>query len=252
MQITVLLEMYEYERNSYIASHKFYVEQAKKRILSQFENLDDEIEVIAQQIYDDSGKWCGPDDDPSDYAEIAYEQAQDHLILLSEMREQALFSIIAGMFHQFDITLREWVEKESRLWAGPIVKKELWVGDIGKIYTLFENLGWMVRQKDFFKGLDACRLVVNVYKHGKGNSLVSLRKDYPEFFYDFQDPNFKIDDWYDHTSILISEDQFKKFSESIISFWKAVPIKFLNTEDVTAPPWLEKALDADNMLKRVK
>lgn len=249
MQNTVLLEMYERERDSHIASHKFYVDQAKKRILSQFENLDSEIEDIAQEIFNKSGDFFNPDyDDPADYAERAYEQAQEHLMLLSEMREQALFSIIAGMFHQFDKTLREWVERESRFWAGSNVKKELWMGDIGKIYTLFENFGWTVRQEAFFKEIDACRLVVNVYKHGKGNSLGDLRIKYPEYFYDYKDPNFKVDDWYDHTSIIISEDQFNKFSESIISFWKAIPRRFMNAENVTAPPWLDKALNADNLL----
>lgn len=248
MQITVLLEMHEHERNSYIASHKFYVEQAKKRILSQFENLDDEIEAIAQQIYDDSGKWCGPDDDPSYYAERAYELAQEHLMMLSEMREQTLFSIIAGMFHQFDKTLRAWVERESKWWAGPIVKEQFWKLDINTLYKLFISLGWNIKDESFFKALDACQIVVNIYKHGKGRALKELRLNYPEYFFDYNDPSFKVDDWHDYDSVRVSDEQFQEMSDAIVSFWKKLPPKILDSEEIKAPQWLADALAAEAKL----
>lgn len=38
--------------------------------------------------------------------------------------------------------------------------------------------------KSYFPKLDACRLVVNVYKHGKGTALNQLRSRYPEYLAD--------------------------------------------------------------------
>ena len=239
----MIFEMQDFERRSIINSHKFYVEQAKNRILSQFDNLEGEIEEIAQDIYNKSGKNFDPDyDDPADLVEPAYEAANDHLIMLYEMRDQTLFSIIAGMFHQFDKSLREWIERESRLWAGDIVNRLFWGKDIGKLYKLFESLGWSVTQEPFFKKLDACRLIVNVYKHGKGGSLTELRRDYPEYFFDFKDPNFNINDWYDHSSINVTDQDFEIMSDAIVAFWEALPKKFLDNDDIVAPQWLTDSL----------
>lgn len=248
-----LLEMFNQERNYIISSHEFYVSQAEKRILSQFNNLDDEIEQIADEIYEKSGEFFNPDyDDPADFAEAAYERAQDHLIMLYEMRSQILLGLIAGMFHQFDKTLREWLERESKFWAGDLVKEKYWSLDIGKLYQLFENFGWSVTQEPWFKSLDACRLIVNVYKHGKGKALLELRKNHPEYFYGFDDKQVSHGEWFDHNSIIVGDDQFKEMSESIISFWKEIPERILNTEQVTAPQWLQDALNAEYKERKIK
>lgn len=247
MTSRTLLNMWDPERNYIIRAHEFYVEQAEKRILSQFNNLDDEVEQIAQEIYDKSGAYFNPDyDDPGDYVEAAYEKAQDHIMLLCEMRDQTLFSIIAGMYHQFDKTLRGWLERESRYWAGDKVKEQLWKVDIGKLYKLFEDFGWDITKEPFFRYLDACRLIVNVYKHGKGKALIELRKEFPEYFYDFNDESLNIDGWYDHYSIRISDEQFKMISKAVIDFWNAIPERIIDTDDLNVPQWLLDALKAEN------
>ncbi|MCQ4437932.1 hypothetical protein NO135_23300, partial [Clostridioides difficile] len=53
-----------------------------------------------------------------------------------------------------------------------------------QIADLLESFGWPLRTTDYFRTLDACRLVVNVYKHGKGKSLDDLRARFPEYLDD--------------------------------------------------------------------
>ncbi|MCU4389976.1 hypothetical protein KTH73_04445 [Acinetobacter courvalinii] len=246
MEPITLFEIYPYEKQLKINSHNFYVDQSKKRLLSQFENLDNEVEQIAQKFYEESGKFFNPDfDDPSDYAERAYENAQEHVMLLSEMREQTLFSIIAGMYHQWDKTLREWMVKETRHWGGENVKEQIWKVDITKLFDLFDRMGWNIKEKPFFKSLDACRLIVNIYKHGSGNSLTDLRNKYPEYFYDFGKTDFDINNWFDHTSVHIEDSHLDSFSGAILNFWDGLPRRFLNEDCLDPPKWLEKALEQD-------
>lgn len=241
-----LLEMHELERQYYIDLHNFYLDQAHKRIISNFEQLDDEFEVIAQENYDNLLENLDDTFNQEDLLEAISDHTQDQLMMLQDMREQVLLSIIANMFHNFDKNLRSWLEKESKFWAGPIVRKKIWEIDIGKIYDFFESLGWPLRKELFFKDLDACRLVVNVYKHGKGVALNDLRQKYPEYFFDFSLTNFYISDWYDHSSVSIDIVHLEKFSQAILLFWERIPRIFRDSEELKAPQWLEKALQSEN------
>ena len=49
------------------------------------------------------------------------------------------------------------------------------------VLDLLNDFGWDCRSLPSFSKIDACRLVVNVYKHGKGPSLEDLAKRYPEY-----------------------------------------------------------------------
>jgi hypothetical protein len=44
---------------------------------------------------------------------------------------------------------------------------------------LLESIGWTIREKAYYPHLDACHLVVNVYKHGRGASLGGSEKIIP-------------------------------------------------------------------------
>ncbi|MEJ7856582.1 G-protein coupled receptor 153 [Acinetobacter pittii] len=246
MRKYTLFEIYPYEREIIINSHKFYVEQAKKRLLSQFDDLDNEIEVIAQEFYEESGKYFDPDfHDPDDFVESAYDKAQEYVMMLWEMRTQTLFSIIAGMYHQWDKTLREWMVRQSKFWGGENLTKQIWKVDISKIFELFKGIGWNITEEPFYKYLDACRLVVNIYKHGNGISLKNLREDYPEYFIDFSKPNFNLNSWYDHTSVIIVDGHFENFASAIKNFWERVPERIIDNDNFIAPKWVKDALDLD-------
>lgn len=101
-----------------------------------------------------------------------------------------LAPVDAGMYHQFDKDLRDLLEiqmvggvdgKTGELIGYDDTKKDLWKPPVTRIFKILKTLGWDVKSEPYYPRLDACRMVVNAYKHGKGTSLDELRKVYPEY-----------------------------------------------------------------------
>ena len=103
-------------------------------------------------------------------------------------------------------------------------------------------------QFQLFPALDACRLVVNVHKHGEGRSLDELRQRFPEYLDDpfrgagggFSDVKYR-----DHTHLKVSEIQLQAFADAIEAFWEAVPENFYQSDVTDLPDWLSKAIIKD-------
>jgi len=242
----VLFQMWGPFRQSLIASHLFYVEQAKKRLLSQFLDIESEAEKATEAWLEESGRRFNPDfHDPGDFYEAAHHAGIEFYELLTDMRDQTKLSVLAGMYHEWDKQLRKWLTDEIRHWhTGDGLASKVWTVDFGKLADLLENLGWSIRNKDYFSKLDACRLIVNVYKHGKGNSLNDLKKSYPEYLpgpLDSLRNQFLGLDLLDYNNLLVSDDQLQSFSGSIVAFWKDVPENIFDSDDISAPAWFESA-----------
>jgi len=95
------------DRRVLLEPHDFYVSQAKKRLLSQFNKISREADEVEQQRYEKPGQFFDPDrDDPADSYEAAYQKGIAHYFALDEMRNTVTLAMTAGMFHQFDKTLR--------------------------------------------------------------------------------------------------------------------------------------------------
>jgi len=153
------------------------------------------------------------------------------------------------MYHEWDKHLRKWLTDEIRHWHdGETVPGKIWAVDFGKLADLMESLGWKVRGQAYFPKLDACRLVVNVYKHGKGNSFDELKEKYPEYL---PDPLSKISEafsslgYLDYTHLVVSENQLQGFSDAIVAFWKDVPKDVFEHEDLEVPGWFARAMSVD-------
>lgn len=248
-----LFYMWEPQRESFIESHNFYVEQAQKRLISQFNNLNEEAENYGEKWLEEAGKCFDPErHDPGEFYEEAHEKTIEYGMLLSEMRAQTILSVIAGMYHQWDKTLREWMVQGARLWGGDNIFYKIWKVDISKIFDLFESLDWNIRNEEFFHKLDACRLIVNIYKHGNGDSVHQLKKKYPNYFYDFVSQDFHENGWFDHNLIDLKDEYVEEFSASILDFWRKVPEHFFDSESLVIPSWLKEALIADNQSKKIK
>ncbi|MGO1394615.1 MAG: hypothetical protein ACTHU9_02995 [Halomonas sp.] len=245
-----LFQMWEPFRQSLIAGHHFYVNQARKRLLSQFNDIEVEADKASEEWLEKNNHRFDPDKhDEGDFYESARDAGIEFYQLLSDMQDRTRLSVVAGMYHEWDKHLRKWLTDEIRHWhTGDIVSNKVWAVDFGKLAELLEGLGWQVRSQDYFPKLDACRLVVNVYKHGKGSSLNDLKQSYPEYF---SDPFSNIGGafsglkYLDHTDLSVSDDQLQGFSEAIVAFWKDVPENILNREDLDVPSWFVKAMLKD-------
>jgi len=248
--VNVLFQMWGPFRESLIKTHLFYVEQARKRLLSQFDSIDADADRAADEWLERSAQYFDPDrDDPGGFYETTNDVAIEFYGLLSDMREQTRLSVVAGMFHEWDKQLRGWLVREIHYWhQGDKAASEVWKVDFDKIVDLLESLSWNIRNTDYFRTLNACRLVVNVYKHGKGNSLRDLWDNFPEYL----DDSFKgysrtwMDTKYrDHTHLKVSDDQFQAFSAAILAFWREVPENADKSQVTNVPDWFDRAILKD-------
>lgn len=245
-----LFQMWGPFRQSLIKGHLFYVEQARKRLLSQFDDMEAEADRAGEEWLEQSARHFDPDrDDPGDFYETAHDVGVQFYGLLSDLREQTRQSVVAGMFHEWDKQLRDWLVREIHHWhRGDNLNAKIWSADFGQLTDLLVSLGWNVRTTDYFRQLDACRLVVNVYKHGKGKSLDELRNGFPEYLDDpFQSLGGALSAaaYRDHTHLKVSDDQFQAFSDAILAFWRDVPDNVTDVQVTEVPDWFGKAMSKD-------
>ncbi|BBB24615.1 hypothetical protein [Amphritea japonica] len=250
MKQFVLFQMWEPSRKSFIAVHEFYVTQANKRLLAQFKDIETEARKAAEHWLEDNNHRFDPDrHDPGSFYEQAHDIEIEFYQLLSGMHNTTRLSVVAGMYHEWDKQFRDWMITEVNHWHhGNHTEAKIWSVDFGKIAELFKSLGWNIQSKSYFRKLDACRLVINIYKHGKGKSLEELKKKYPEYLRNpygtFGDDFFELD-FLDHTHLSITDAHVEEFSSAITGFWEDVPKTILKSQDFIVPNWLESAILKD-------
>ena len=130
------------------------------------------------------------------------------------------------MYHKWDKQLRDWLILETKfLKCYTVLKSKIWNVNLGNIIDFFDGLGWNIRKEKFFSKIDACRLIVNVYKHGNGNSFDELLLKYPEYVVN---PLPGLDTAYlDYENVVLTDQHLQEFSDAIIEFWETVPENFL-------------------------
>jgi hypothetical protein len=243
----IYFQMWGPFRESLIRGHQFYIEQAQRRLLSQFDDIEKEADEAGELWLQQNGHRFDPDrHDPADFFESAHDAGIDFYQLLDEMRDRTRLSVLAGMYHEWDKQLRAWLVGEVKHWhRGDAVPFEIWKVDFVKLAELLDGLGWGFRAAPFFEKLDACRLVVNVYKHGDGKSFQDLRESYPEYL---QRPLSRLGDglfgtdFLDYKNLVVSDAQLQEFSDAILEFWRSIPE---NTSEAEIPAWLDKAFTKD-------
>ncbi|SRR5690554_381902 len=247
-----LFQMSRRKRDSLITGHLFYVEQARERLLNQFDVLErtENAEAFVRQWMDENAHRFNPDlHDGSEF----YEEACNCYQSLLNLGRQTRLSVVAGMYHEWEKSLRQWLTGETRHWHwGRALPEVVWKANFGEVMNLLEALGWKVRERAYFPRLDACRLVVNVYKHGNGSSFNELKKKYPEYLPDpfarDHHPFLELD-LLDHTYLTVSNDQLQAFSDAIVAFWTDAPGDIWD-ESIVFPEWFVNAWNKDQEAER--
>jgi hypothetical protein len=222
-------------RQVLLERHDFYVEQVKAKVLSQFRDIESEAERYGNAEYDRLGEL--PGDEDSDMAEIAEEamgRAQNFYGLLSDLKKQMILAALGGMYHQWEKDLREFIERELRHNYTPeTVAKVAWGANIADVFKVLSDFGWNYSACHFFSRIDACRLIVNVYKHGKGQSLEELARRYPEYLnVPLAFEGERRADFLNHEWLSVSEAQFDDIAAALRSFWEVFPERlFLAKQD---------------------
>ncbi len=244
-----LFYMCEAQKDYLISRHNFYIEQAKKRLLSQFQNKDTEAEEYAKEWLNSRAQYFDPDrHDPSSFYEEAHEESIGLYLMLSEMETQIRLSVVAGIFHEWEKQLRDWIVKEINHWhSGHAVKKAVWKANFCMIIDLLEGFEWPIKSKNYHASLDRCRLVVNTFKHGSGKSLDDIKEKHPDFigsiFIESNEPkNFS---YIDHTNLKVEEHHIQEFSNAILEFWQDVPEYIFDKDEFVLPDWFMNAYNKD-------
>ena len=246
---TLGFQMWEPFRQNMMAEHRFYVEQARKRLLSQFDNLEGEADKAADEYLERGSVNFNPDaHDPSDFYEAAYDKGIEFYQLLSDMRENTRLSVVAGMYHQWDKKLREWIAQEVRHWHhGDNANRSIWKAEFPAIADFLVAIGFDIRRLACYEQLNAMRLVVNVFKHGDGPSFDELKAIHPEFLLNPMggDEQLLPLGFLEYTDLKVSDVHFDQFSDAILKFWQAIPKEIYIEEELDFPGWFEKAVLKD-------
>lgn len=240
-------QLMESERELRISEHRFYAEQAKSRLLSQFSNIETEADQAEAEHWERGGQSFDPDwHDPADLAEAARDHGVEFYQLLNEMHDRTRLSVIAGMYHHWDKTFRRFLVREfkwPRLVIGEKSRQALWKLDSAKLEKLLAAIGLDLSALACYERIDAMRLVVNVFKHGEGKSLDELRQRYPEFL------RASSHGWtlFDDADMDLSDAHVDQFAAAIELFWRELPptVTFEEEVGLDVPDEFEKAWNKD-------
>ena len=212
-----------------LKEHDFFVAQVKSRVFTQFQDMEADANRYAEEEFERlSNRPDTGETDMDSIAEDAHDNAVEYYGLLSDLRQSLILGALAGLYHQWEKQLREFVELElGHNGNRDKAAKKAWGGNIGDTFQLLAAIGWDVREEPFFPLIDACRLIVNVYKHGQGPSLKDLHSKYPDYL---KDP---LKDWpsefrerfLHHEWLTLPEGEFEKIAMSIRRFWIAFPVR---------------------------
>jgi len=243
------IQMWEPYRQSLMAEHRFYVEQARKRLLSQFDNISEEADKAADEHLNSISEFFDPDThDQGDFYESANDKGIEFYQLLSDMHEDIRLSVVAGMYHHWEKKLKDWLLREMRHWgAGEAVKSCIWRQDFSGMVSLLASLGFDAKILPSHDHMNAMRLVTNVFKHGDGQSFSDLKVSHPEFVPDplsFAGPEFSLTHL-DYTNMRVTDEHLGLFSEAISTFWRAIPECIHLNGEVDFPKWFENAYQKD-------
>jgi hypothetical protein len=220
------LYMWVGQRRLILERYDFYVEQVKARVLAQFQDVAGETERHSEAEYQRLGSLPGDEgSDMAEIAEIAADRAQTFYSLLSDLKKQMLLGALAGLYHLWDKELRDFVERELRNDNEPKEAYKAAWDPKGNVLKKLAEFGWDCRSTGYFSRIDACRLVVNVYKHGTGPSLDELAARFPAYL----DDGFTRGTWklapgcLHHEWLSISEAQFDEIANALRQFWVEFP-----------------------------
>jgi len=257
MSDRVLFQMESFRRAELLEKHEFYVQHAKARLLDQFTDdaISEEADRAAEESWESRSMYFNPEyHDPDDGVEAAYEVGVWRYQLLTDLRDNVRLSIVSGFLHEWEKSLRQWLADEVRHWHyGEEVRSVIWKRNLIELFDLLESFGWSLKGATYFKDLDACRMVVNVHKHGDGPSLDKLAASYPRFLdHPLEPMRGQIGhDWFvpNHEYLKVSDADLEAFSAAIVAFWKDVPKNVFDSQISNPPSWLVKAIEKDNNKK---
>lgn len=215
-------------RDMFVQKHRIYAKLVRERLLSQFNDLEGDADrYLAEAMEEMSSRPSAGYDDDSHIPEMAYDASCSRYSQLVVLKKQVLLGSLAGMYHQWDKDLREHLDRElSHYTDKEWIAKHVWRPESLKVLDILTEFGWEVKTKPFFDIVQACHIVVNVYKHGKGTSLNLLHAQYPKYLPDplaLSGYPWGGEEFIDYARLNVTNEDFDEFAGAMDDFWMAMP-----------------------------
>ena len=221
--------MCQMEREQKIECVNFFAQQVKSRVWDSFDDFDQQVQVHDEMYYRKFRSATGSEYfDEADIAEFAFDESIKFSELLYELRRDLTLASVAALYHQWEKDLKQFLSRELRYYAEN--SDQVWKATPNDILGWLEKQGWSAQSYHWFPMLDACRLIVNVYKHGKGGSLDKLKNEHPQYLNhsnqteDGHSDHKELDVTHlDFEDIYLTVEHFDQFVEAVKQFWSTFP-----------------------------
>ncbi|MDE0335404.1 MAG: hypothetical protein OXI64_10635 [Defluviicoccus sp.] len=227
--------MWSRERDHLLARHDFYMEQVKARVLRSFDNMEEEAEQIDDELYERLAAFDSEGGDMTARAEIARHDGMEFFLLLCHMKTQTTLGALASLYHQWEKDFRGFMQRQQILVRnnGNEEKDYFWHCETRELFDALESFGWSIRESKIYQSLESCRLIVNVYKHGKGPSLESLIEYFPQYLKGRLSGSAESSllGSSRHEDLAVTEEQFDQIGEGIRQFWRDFPSRLVLVTD---------------------
>lgn len=206
-----------------------------------FENIEEESKAIAEEKYQELGRYFNPDyHDPGDFAEDAWEAGIEHYESMALMKYNTKLMWISTLYQFWEQQVRKFIYEEVTRTHQFIDKKgnqipfkAFGTRGIDDIKEEFLEFGQDLEKLSCWAKINELRLLTNVIKHGDGWSATQLKESRPDFFkVDFSD--YDLLDMYKTTLnervLNIDDEEFQKYCEAIVEFWDVLPERMYSND----------------------
>lgn len=240
----ILLQAWGQWRRHLAARIDFFVTEAERRLLNQFQDIEGEAEAFGEQEYERLGMTLDPERfDLADAADMSQDKIIERYEMLSDMRRDVMLTIATGLYHDWEKELREWLVRElTHNFDMTKLHSRIWAVNLVDLMDFLKAVGWDPRSLSNFRHIEDCRLVVNVFKHGLGKSFDDLKASAPQFLRSEYVSHPQFLKYADHRSISITLDDLKDFQRGLMQFWLEMPENIFWSDNIIVPAWFEKAI----------
>jgi hypothetical protein len=220
------------QKNKYTLS---LVKDYYDRTKSQFKDIEDEAKKHAESFYNSMlENTTDPNIDPSIIAENANEEGIYFYETLSLMKNNHLLMAISMLYHVWEQQLIDFTKSELR----PYFDFNKIKMDYSIVQEIFKLHGIDICLTNSWKTIRELKALVNVIKHGDGDSAERLRKINPKYFENCFIPG--TDTLLLYGSVLLNEyainvyeNDLYFYMDAVKSFWDEMPDKgYSNVEDI--------------------
>jgi hypothetical protein len=207
-----------------ITTNKAYTDGFHDRLMPTFDRIDEEAKEASDEYWESAMSLPTNEyeyRDVGDFADDAIGVGIEVSENLSFVREQLIQLSVAGLYHLWERTLKQFIIKELKHYQFDASTFEQVERDNFKgLVEMLQQFDYDLTQKPYYQKMNELRLVANVVKHGTGKAFKDLVKAAPHLF---EKPKFDLDSPLRLDDLKLTPKHFMDYSYAIKEFWMTLP-----------------------------